>query len=66
MDLNTELPNRNYGLLFNGKMIIGVPFDLGVYTIIEYLEKNDKKIQDCGTDENFFLDTIEFIYAHRS
>ena len=54
-----DSPNRNYGLLFNGKLVIGTPFDLEIMTIEDYIKQNH--VCDCGTDVEKFISTVKKI-----
>ena len=54
-----DSPNRNYGLLFNGKLVIGTPFDLEMMTIEDYIKQHH--ICDCGTDVEQFIHVVKKI-----
>ena len=58
---NAAENKRSYGLLFNGKTVIGISERLEeMGTIHEYLKDNKDKILDCGNNEELFLQkTIE-------
>ena len=53
--------SREYGLLFNGKLVLGTPKYLDNRTITEYLTEFKKDIKDCGTDQEMFIQTIKKI-----
>lgn len=58
-----DRPERSYGLLYNGKVVIGTPYELDIMTIDEYIKRNN--IYDCGTDVDNFIKTISKIQEEK-
>lgn len=50
----TETESRGNGILCNGKVAVGIPYNSQEFNLDEYL-KNNPQIIDCGTNEELFL-----------
>lgn len=50
----SETEDREYGILCNGKVAVGIPDNCREFNLDEYL-KNNPQIIDCGKNEDLFL-----------
>lgn len=50
----SETEDREYGILCNGKVAVGIPDNCQEFNLDEYL-KNNPQIIDCGKNEDLFL-----------
>lgn len=50
----SETEDREYGILCNGKVAVGIPDNCREFNLDKYL-KNNPQIIDCGKDEDLFL-----------
>lgn len=50
----SETESRGNGILCNGKVAVGIPYNSQEFNLDEYL-KNNPQIIDCGKNEDLFL-----------